>query len=152
MDKESLLNIINSLCFAILDNNLQLTKEYVEILNTNCNKDFNEDNYNTLNQYNPFELMSYSVINDSYDYMVKNIQNLKLINYYEWFYIIAKIRSTEDNTKMRELIDNFIYHRETVQKYIEAVGFEQVKAHLISFCLMLQDFDSLNQLKIINKD
>lgn len=152
MTTEEMCQTVQNLVFAIFDDDLENAKTYVDLLNINCTKEKDKDLYYSFNQYNPFTIISQSIRNFTFEYVIENLENVENIDYYRWFYLNRKIWEDEDFDKMRELCNDFVYHQEKLKKYIDVVGFEQIKLHLIQYCFSLKDYDLLNKIKFITKE
>lgn len=146
--EEEILELINKLYFSILDDDLEETKKIIPILNQKCKKEESINNYNILNGYNPvIDISFFDISNQSYDYALNNLNNIKIKKQLQWNRKIYILTITKDETEIINLINNFINDDDTLNYYKEQVSFNRMKLDLTKLSFILRNYTLLEKLK-----
>jgi hypothetical protein len=98
--------VIIDLVFAIKNNNLEQTKEYVEILNNNFNPNEMEVYY--LNEMLGFADLNSFNLNESLTYVLYNLKYLTNVDKIKWEIQIIQVLAKYQLNKNPSIIENFI--------------------------------------------
>ena len=143
MNKEIIMTSI-SLLNAINNNDLNLTKELVENLNTNFVPTEDMQNLNQLISFSDIVENRNYEINESLEYALNNLNNVINTNIVKWNINFTKLILNKNKNDIETFILNNL-NKEQILDY-EIQG-------LIQLCVTIDRYDLLNQIReIISKE
>lgn len=114
MNENNLILNIMDLINAIQNDDLELTKEKVEYINTNI---VDIQSIGSLHDFIPFFELSFLYDNKSYRYSLTNLKSLSNVEQLLWKLEIKDLINTNNKNKINDFISTFLQNNSIIQNY-----------------------------------